>query len=125
LQTQPLLDSGTTLLYHRPMGKKCRELSSPLKYKNYLGIVEYDSEGKIFTGEVLGSRDVITFQGCTPEELEDSFRQSIDFYLEMCARDKVSPEKSPFDVRSVKLPITKADILEAVRESRASGDRHA
>ena len=26
---------------------------------------------------------------------------------------------SPFDVRSVKLPITKSDILEAIRESRA------
>ncbi|RMG41672.1 MAG: type II toxin-antitoxin system Phd/YefM family antitoxin [Methanobacteriota archaeon] len=25
---------------------------------------------------------------------------------------------SPFDVRSIKLPITKADILEAIRESR-------
>jgi hypothetical protein len=28
-------------------------------------------------------------------------------------------EASPFDVRSVKLPITKVDILEAIRESRA------
>jgi hypothetical protein len=27
---------------------------------------------------------------------------------------------SPFDVRSVKLPITKLDIVEAIRESRAS-----
>lgn len=26
---------------------------------------------------------------------------------------------SPFDVRSIKLPITKLDILEAIRESRA------
>jgi hypothetical protein len=35
----------------------------------------------------------------------------------------IRPEKplktSPFDVRSVKLPITKRDILEAIRESRA------
>jgi len=35
----------------------------------------------------------------------------------------IRPEKplktSPFDVRSVKLPITKLDILEAIRESRA------
>lgn len=69
-----------------------------LKYKNYAGVVEYDAEGKIFTGEVVGLRDVITFQGRTPEELEDSFRESIDFYLEMCARDHVSPQK-PFSGR--------------------------
>jgi predicted HicB family RNase H-like nuclease len=52
-----------------------------LKYKNYIGVVEYDAEGKIFTGEVVGLRDVITFQGRTTEDLEDSFRQSVDFYL--------------------------------------------
>ena len=35
----------------------------------------------------------------------------------------IRPERpsktSPFDVRSVKLPISKADILDAIRESRA------
>jgi predicted HicB family RNase H-like nuclease len=69
-----------------------------LKYKNYVGVVEYDAAGKIFTGEVVGLRDVITFQGRAPQELEDSFRQSVDFYLEMCARDHVTPEK-PFSGR--------------------------
>ena len=64
-----------------------------LKYKNYTGMVEYDADGKIFTGEVLGLQDVITFQGRTPEELEESFRQSIDLYLEMCRRDGVEPSK--------------------------------
>ena len=64
-----------------------------LKYKNYVGLVEYDSEGKVFTGEVIGIRSVITFQGRTPEELESSFRQSIAMYLEMCREDGVSPEK--------------------------------
>ncbi len=69
-----------------------------LKYKNYTGMVEYDAEGKIFTGEVLGLRDVITFEGRTPEELEESFRQAVDFYLELCARDGVEPQK-PFSGR--------------------------
>lgn len=64
-----------------------------LKYKGYSGIVEYDADGKIFTGEVIGLRSVITFQGRTPEELETSFRESIDLYLDMCSDDGVSPEK--------------------------------
>ena len=58
-----------------------------MEYKNYTGIVEYDTDGRIFTGEVIGLRDVVTFQGRTPDELEDSFRESIDFYLEMCRQD--------------------------------------
>lgn len=34
-------------------------------------------------------------------------------------RPETPAKKSPFEVRSIKLPITKADILEAIRESRA------
>jgi predicted HicB family RNase H-like nuclease len=51
----------------------------------------------IFTGEVVGLRTQSP-QGMTPEELERSFRESIDFYLEMCARDGVSPDR-PFSGR--------------------------
>ena len=69
-----------------------------LKYKNYTGMVEYDSDGKIFTGEVLGLRDVITFEGRSPKELEESFCKSVDLYLEMCANDDVAPQK-PFSGR--------------------------
>lgn len=69
-----------------------------LKHKGYLGIVEYDSDGKIFTGEVIGLRDVITFQGRTPDELEQSFHAAVDFYLEMCEQDGVAPQK-PFSGR--------------------------
>jgi predicted HicB family RNase H-like nuclease len=69
-----------------------------MKYKNYIGVVEYDDEGKIFVGEVIGLRDVVTFQGCSATELEKSFKQSIDLYLEMCKRDGVEPQK-PFSGR--------------------------
>jgi predicted HicB family RNase H-like nuclease len=54
-----------------------------LSYKGYTGIVEYDPEGKIFTGEVIGTRSVISFQGRSPDELEQSFTESIDLYLDM------------------------------------------
>ena len=64
-----------------------------LKYQGYLGDVEYDSEGKIFTGEVKGVRAVITFQGRTTDEIEESFKQAVDLYLKMCEEDGISPEK--------------------------------
>ncbi len=34
-------------------------------------------------------------------------------------RPETPAKKSPFEVRSIKLPITRMDILEAIRESRA------
>ncbi len=65
-----------------------------LKYKDYVGKVDFDAEGKIFTGEVLGLTSVITFQGRNSEELEESFRSSIDLFLKMCAEDGVDPERA-------------------------------
>jgi predicted HicB family RNase H-like nuclease len=69
-----------------------------IKYKNYTGVVEYDDAGKIFIGEVIGLRDMVTFQGRSATELEKSFKLSIDLYLEMCKRDGLEPQK-PFSGR--------------------------
>lgn len=64
-----------------------------LKYKGYAGQVSFDAEAKIFHGEVLGLKDVITFQGTTVKELERAFRDSIEDYLEFCAKRGEKPEK--------------------------------
>jgi len=69
-----------------------------MKYKGYAGHVEYDDEAGVFHGEVLDLRDVITFQGKTVEEVEKSFRESIDDYLEFCEQRGEDPDK-PFSGR--------------------------
>jgi predicted HicB family RNase H-like nuclease len=55
-----------------------------LKYKGYTGRVEYDDEAKIFHGEILDTKDVITFQGTSVDEIEKAFRGSVDDYLAFC-----------------------------------------
>jgi predicted HicB family RNase H-like nuclease len=52
-----------------------------MKYKGYIGHVEYDNEAKIFHGEVIGLKDVITFQGSSVKELEEAFKDSVEDYL--------------------------------------------
>ena len=64
-----------------------------LKYKGYACQVSFDAEAKIFHGEVLGLKDVITFQGTTVKELERAFRDSIEDYLEFCTKRGEKPEK--------------------------------
>jgi len=64
-----------------------------MEYKGYVGIVEYDGKAKIFHGEVVNTRDVITFQGKTVNEIEKAFQESIDDYISWCEQDGVSPEK--------------------------------
>ena len=69
-----------------------------MTYKGYVGDVEYDDDAKLFHGEVVNTRDVITFQGRSVDELERSFQESIDDYITWCDEEGVAPEK-PFSGR--------------------------
>lgn len=66
-----------------------------IEYKGYIGKVEFDDEAAIFHGDVVNTRDVITFQGESVAELKKAFRQSIDDYLAFCADRGEEPDK-PF-----------------------------
>jgi predicted HicB family RNase H-like nuclease len=66
-----------------------------MEYKGYIGHVEFDDEADIFHGEVINTRDVITFQGKTVDEIKEAFRDSVEDYLDYCAKLGQTPEK-PF-----------------------------
>ena len=75
-----------------------------LKHRGYTGHVEFDDEDGIFHGEVLGLRDVVTFQGKSVEALEQAFRDSVDDYLAFCEERGEEPDR-PFSGRlMVRLP---------------------
>ena len=71
-----------------------------MEYKGYIGKVEIDEEAGILYGEVLNVRDVITFEGASVEEVQQAFQESVDDYLDFCARRGESPEK-PFSGKFV------------------------
>jgi len=62
-------------------------------YKNYHADIIYDDEAKLFHGEVVGLKDVITFQGTTVSELEQAFKDSVDDYLVWCQERDEKLEK--------------------------------
>jgi predicted HicB family RNase H-like nuclease len=64
-----------------------------MQYKDYSGHVVFDDEQGIFHGEVLGLRDVVTFQGKSVAELRKAFRESVDDYLDFCSQRGEEPEK--------------------------------
>lgn len=66
-----------------------------MEYKGYVGKVEFDDEAGIFHGEVVNTRDVITFQGASVAELKKAFRDSVEDYLAFCQERSEEPEK-PF-----------------------------
>jgi predicted HicB family RNase H-like nuclease len=64
-----------------------------IEHRGYAGRVELDPEAGLFHGEVDGLRDVVTFRGRTFEELETSFRDSVDDYLAWCEAEGAEPER--------------------------------
>jgi predicted HicB family RNase H-like nuclease len=71
-----------------------------LRYKGYTGRVNFDADAEIFHGEVIDTRDVITFQGRNVKELKKAFQDSIDDYLEFCKNRQEKPDK-PFSGKFV------------------------
>jgi predicted HicB family RNase H-like nuclease len=65
-----------------------------MKYKGYLGKVEFDADADILHGEVVGIRDVVTFQGRSVKEIEKAFRDSVDDYLAFCKERGESPNRT-------------------------------
>lgn len=65
-----------------------------MRYKGYIGKVEYDSDAKLFHGDVIGLKDTITFQATNVEDLEREFKKSVDVYLDWCKELGEKPEKT-------------------------------
>ena len=64
-----------------------------MRYKGFAGMAEYDDEAGIFHGEVINTRDVITFEGESLGEAEKAFRESVDDCLAWCREDGKEPDK--------------------------------
>ena len=92
-----------------------------MKYKGYTGAVIYDEDAKIFHGEVIGTRDVITFQGESVDEIESAFRDSINDYLEFCVSRNVQPDKSFAGKFILRVPVDlhRKLYLNAAREGKS------
>ncbi len=91
-----------------------------MKYKGYIGRVEYDDEAGLFHGEVINARDVITFQGTSVEEIKREFQLSIDVYLDFCAEHDKTPDNPDAGHLVLDIPpdLQTAIIRAAMREHK-------
>jgi len=64
-----------------------------MEYKGYIGVTEVDEEAGLLHGEVANTRDVITFQAKSMDELRVAFEDSVEDYLEFCTARGESPDK--------------------------------
>ena len=75
-----------------------------LKYKGYIGSVEYSEDDKCLFGRVQGMlKDRISYEGSTVEELTADFEGAVDDYLQLCTEKGVKPRKPYTGVLNVRL----------------------
>jgi predicted HicB family RNase H-like nuclease len=92
-----------------------------MTYHGYEAVVGFDDDAKVFYGEVINTRDVITFQGTSVEELETAFHDSVDDYLEFCDSRNEAPEKPVSGKFVVRLTpeLHRQALTEARREGKS------
>jgi len=78
-------------------------MSDMLKYKDYLGSVQFSEEDRTFHGKVEFIRSLISYEGTDVDSLEAAFREAVDDYLELCEQEGLAPDqpfKGTFNVRT-------------------------
>ena len=64
-----------------------------MELEGYVATVELDEAAGVFHGEVVNTRDVLTFQGQTVAELRASFADTLADYRAWCAERGKAPQK--------------------------------
>ena len=92
-----------------------------MEYKDYKAIIEFDEDAELFHGEVITTKDVITFQGASVEDLKQAFADSVDDYLSWCEERGEEPDKAfsgKFNLRIS--PETHRELTYLAREQNKS-----
>jgi predicted HicB family RNase H-like nuclease len=76
-----------------------------LEYKGYYGSVEYSKADNCLFGKVLGmTKNSITYEGTSIDELKADFEAGIESYLEGCMELGIKPRKAFSGSLNVRIP---------------------
>jgi len=68
-------------------------MKNAMKYKSYVGTVEYSEEDSCLFGRLLGINDVISYEGESVAGLRTAFQEAVDDYLETCEKIGKTPQR--------------------------------
>lgn len=69
-------------------------MENVMRYKEYVGSVQYNADDKVFHGKLEFITDLVTFEGTSVDELETAFVEAVEDYIELCETVGKKPEKS-------------------------------
>ncbi len=67
-------------------------MKDTVKYKEYIGSVQYSSEDEVFYGRLEGIRDLVTFEGNSVDELNKAFSEHEKVLRFRIVKESWSPE---------------------------------
>jgi AbrB family looped-hinge helix DNA binding protein len=65
-----------------------------IEYKGYIGTVDVDFDSMVLHGNVINTRDVVTFEAKCIEDVIVEFHVSVNEYLRYCNEREVEPNRS-------------------------------
>ena len=65
-----------------------------LKYKDFYGSVEYSAQDECFFGKIIGTSDLVTFEGDSVNTLKETFSEAVEDYLVLCKETGKEPQKT-------------------------------
>ena len=65
-----------------------------LKYKDFCGSVEFSAADECFFGKIIGTADLVTFEGETVDDLKKAFAEAVEDYIILCKEAGKEPQKS-------------------------------
>lgn len=68
-------------------------MSEYMEYKGYLGTVEYSAEDHCLYGKLAFIRALVNYEAQNVTELEKTFQDSVDHYLQLCKDKGIAPQK--------------------------------
>lgn len=93
-------------------------------YKSYCGSIEFSVDDNCLYGQILFVRDLVTYEAEQIGELKKAFEDAVDYYLDKCEKEGLTPDKpfsGSFNVRLTP-EIHRSAAIEAARVGTSLND---
>ena len=93
-------------------------MDNVLKYKDFIGTVNFSAEDGVFYGKIEGIKSMVSFEGETVHDLEEDFKTAVDDYIEYCQRHNITPHKSYTGKITIKITPEEHSIIAAIAKTK-------
>ena len=65
-----------------------------IEHKGYVGSFKFNEEKNLFDGKISNIEDLVTFQGKSVKEIQETFEDAVNEYIAWCKKYRSTTNKS-------------------------------